>query len=399
MKSVLFVDDESRILDGIRRMLYAERKRWDMEFALGGEAALVAFQSKSFDIVVSDMRMPGMDGAALLSKVREISPITVRIILSGHTELEAAMRAIPVAHSFLAKPCNASALRETLERVCGLQDLLTNAEVRRVISGIGELPSVPGTYQELIEAVAEPASTIDGIAKIVGRDVAMSAKVLQFANNAFFGASQTVNTVAGAVGYLGIETIKNLLLKGKTFRVLDPTDGIPPSTWDHLQAHALGAATIMASLPLEESLKDSALLAGLLHDIGELILSTTMPEVFATILAKAAERKCKSFIIEEELLGISHAEIGAYLLGIWGLPYSIVDAVAHHHHPTRVAHSGFDLVTAIYVADLLAHESPGGPIKPLPESDLACIEELGIADKFAEWRKSRQSQMAATAGT
>jgi DNA-binding NtrC family response regulator len=152
MKRILFVDDESRILDGIRRMMRTERERWEMEFALGGEAALLAFDSGNFDVVVSDMRMPGMDGATLLTHIRDRSPASVRIILSGHTELEAAIRAIPVAHRFLAKPCDAVALRETLERACTLQDLLSRAEIRRVVSTIGELPSLSATVATVLKA-------------------------------------------------------------------------------------------------------------------------------------------------------------------------------------------------------------------------------------------------------
>ena len=387
MKNVMFVDDESRILDGIRRMLYLERKRWNMEFCLGGESALKTLESKPFDIIVSDMRMPGMDGSALLTKVREISPSTVRIILSGHTELEAAMRAIPVAHRFLAKPCNAAVLRDTIERTCELQDVLSSPDIRRIVSGLSELPSPRTSLDDLTQALADPAVTIERLTQIIGRDIAMSAKVLQFANSAFFGASQTVTTVAGSVGYLGVETLRNLTLNVKAFRAVEPHPAVPAIFWEELARHASRAAAIVATLPLDKESRDIAISAAFLHELGDLVVAGYMPETLVSVLSTSRERKCKTFEIEEQMLGFSHAEIGAYLLGIWGVPHSIVDAIANHHHPDRNAHTGLDPSAAVYVADLLSQDSAH-----LLPHDQACLQSMGLTAQFEEWRKDLKNR-------
>jgi HD-like signal output (HDOD) protein/CheY-like chemotaxis protein len=389
MKNVMFVDDESRILDGIRRMMYAERKRWNMEFALGGEAALKALEAKPFDIVVTDMRMPGMDGATLLTKVREISPITVRIILSGHTELEAAMRAIPVAHRFLAKPCNASALREAIERTCKLQDLLDNEGIRRVVSGIAELPSSQSSFDELTEALNNPSVTLEHLTAVIEKDMAISAKVLQFANSGFFGATQVMTTVAGGVGYLGVDTIKNLALNVKAFRVLEPHPAIPADFWQQLSSRAARSVAIIHRLPLEKEALEVAVVAGFLHEIGDLIVAGYLPELFTAVSNIAEESGSKAYEAEEKKLGFSYAEIGAYLLGVWGLPQPIVDAIAHHHHPTRVPHTGLDPISAVYVAGLLADAE--GPT----QADHDTLKELGLTEQFTEWRKSLPQQALA----
>ena len=212
MKRILFVDDESRVLDGIRRMLYAERKRWDMQFALGGEAALEACEAGGFDVVVSDMRMPGMDGATLLGHIRDRFPSSARIILSGYSEIALATKAVPVAHRFLAKPCSASELQSTIERLCTLQDLLCAPEMRKIVGTVGELPSLSITYTSLTQAVRDPDTSIERVAGIIEQDVAMSAKVLHLVNSAFFGMAQRVTSLQGAIGYLGMETITNLAL-------------------------------------------------------------------------------------------------------------------------------------------------------------------------------------------
>jgi HD-like signal output (HDOD) protein/CheY-like chemotaxis protein len=384
MKRILFVDDESKILDGIRRMLHANRKRWDMEFAVGGEAALRACDTGSFDVVVSDMRMPGMDGATLLTHIRDRFPSSARIILSGYSEVTLATRAVPVAHRYLAKPCPASELQSAIERVCALQDIMCSPEIQKIVGMIGELPSLSNTYSALAQAVQAPDTSVEIVAKIIERDIAMSAKVLQLVNSAFFGLARTVNTVQGAVGYLGMETIKNLALASEAFKIFVPDSRISKEVCESIQFHAQRTATIAATLPGDSKTREVTVLAALLHDVGSLVLASKMPDRFCSAMSLATQRKCEPFEAEEELMGISHAEIGAYLLGLWGLPNLVVEAIAHHHRPTRIPHSGLDSSIAVYIADLLAHENPECPIR---EVDQACLAELGFLPQLAEFRE------------
>jgi HD-like signal output (HDOD) protein len=391
MKRILFVDDESNILDGIRRMLHADRKRWEMEFAVGGEAALKACEAGSFDVVVSDMRMPGMDGASLLTIIRDRFPSTARIVLSGYSEMALATRTVHVAHRFLGKPCNQSELQSTIERVCALQDLMCTPEIRTIVGSIGELPSLSQTYGFLTQAVKDPNTSISQVAEIIAKDIAMTAKVLQLVNGAFFGLAQKVTTLQSAVSYLGMETIKNLALASETFRVFAPDSRVPQAIVESIQLHARRSAAIARAIPADPKIRDINVVAALLHDIGQLILASKMPDKFCAVLARAEERKCEVFEAEEELLGTSHAEIGAYLLGLWGIPNLAVEAIAHHHRPTRIPHSGLDSSIIVYVADLLENElgsHPKGPgVTELRESDRAALETLGILDRFAEFRE------------
>jgi HD-like signal output (HDOD) protein len=391
VKRILFVDDESKVLDGIRRMLHADRKCWDMDFAVSGEDALLKCEAASFDVVISDMRMPGMDGATLLGHVRDRFPGTARIILSGYSEAALATRAVPVAHRFLTKPCNAVELRTTIERVCALQDRLCAPEIRRLIGAVGELPSLSSTYTALTEAVRDPNTSIIQVANIIEQDISMSAKVLQLVNSAFFGLAQRATSLQAAVSYLGMETIKNLALVSETFRALAPDSHISPAACEAMQRHANRVAAIAGTLPVDPKTRDVTVIAALLHDVGRLILASKMPDTFCSVLSRAGERKCENFEAEEELLGTSHAEIGAYLLGLWGIPNLAVEAIAHHHRPTRIPHSGFDTSIAVYVADLLAHELDTHPLDStgieLREADRACLETLGMLQRFTEFRE------------
>lgn len=391
MKRVLFADDEIKILDGIRRMLHADRERWDMVFAVGGEAGLLACEAGGFDVVVSDMRMPGMDGVTLLGHFQKRYPGTARIILSGYSEVGLAGRAAHVAHRFLDKPCNASELKATIERVCTLQDLLGGPELRSVIGTVGELPSLSRTYSTLTQAVRNPNSTITEVAGIIEHDIAMTAKVLQLVNSAFFGLAQRVTSLRSAASYLGMETIKNLALVSETFTVFVPDSRVPQSVCESIQAHAQLTAAIAAALPADPVTRDITVVSALLHDIGRLVLASKMPDKFCSILLRARERGSGYFEAEEELLGTSHAEIGACLLGLWGIPNLAVEAIAHHHRPTRIPHSGFDSSVALYVADLLADELEAHPQDAtgaeLDESDRACLKTLGVLPRFAEFRQ------------
>jgi HD-like signal output (HDOD) protein len=397
MKRILFVDDESKILDGIRRMLYADRKRWIMEFATGGEAALQACETEAFDVVISDMRMPGMDGSTLLGHIRDRFPSTVRIILSGYSEAALATRAAHVAHRFLAKPCSASELQATIERVCTLQDLLAAPEIRKVIGAVGALPSLSTTYTALTQALSDPESSISEVADIIKHDIAMSAKVLQLVNSAFFGLAQTVTSLLGAASYLGMETIKNLALVSETFRIFVPDSRIPQGVVESIQRRAQTAAAIAVMLPVGKKLRDVTVLSALLQDIGSLVLASKMPDKFCAVLSCAKQRGCELFEAEEEILGTSHAEIGAYLLGLWGLPALAVEAIAHHHRPTRIPHTDFDSSTAVYLAGLLAQEMDDR-VNPtelkLREADQACLETLGLLPRLAEFREIASSAAA-----
>ncbi|HMD84415.1 MAG TPA: response regulator [Terriglobia bacterium] len=389
MRRVLFVDDEPRFYEGLQRLLRPQRHEWEMAFAPSGHAALALMEASPFDVIVSDMRMPGMDGAALLARVREEYPQVVRIVLSSHTELSTALRVVPVAHQFLAKPCDAEMLRVAIERACHLKALLHDDSIRRTVGGLGELPSVPRTYHALTLALADPDVSIQKIAEIIELDVGISAKILQLVNSAFFGIARSITNIQNAVGYLGINTLKSLVLSVEVFRVFAPKEPLEGFSLENLQRHARLTAYIAARLPLPNHLVDFAMVAGMLHDVGKLIMAWKLPARFKKLLVEAREEPCPLYKAEEREYGFSHAEIGAYLLGLWGLPYAVVEAVALHHAPNRVPHQSFDAPTAVYIANLLTQElnssspSPGENGLQSNEEDLV---SLGVQKDIPNWR-------------
>jgi HD-like signal output (HDOD) protein/CheY-like chemotaxis protein len=375
-------------------MLRSQRDHWEVAFAQGGEAALAMLDAAPFDVVVSDMRMPGMDGAALLGCIRERYPEVIRFILSGHSDLNGAYRAVPVAHQFLGKPCDPDALRVAIERACNLKLVLSDESLCRTIGAVRELPALPRTYLELTKALGDSDVSLDRVAKIVEQDVAIAAKLLQLVNSAFFGLSREVTNVQAAVSYLGVDVLQSLVLSIGVFRSFEDAGMMQGFSVERFQSHAYLTAKTADALPTPKHLKGVTSLAALLHDVGKLVLAMKMPAHLARVLAMAREQGRPLYEVEQELIGVTHAEIGAYLLGLWGLPWPVVEAVAHHHAPTRVPEQGFDALAAVYVANILALEctpSPsGGEDLVQPSFDGDYLDSLGVSAQLAEWRVAAQ---------
>lgn len=375
-------------MEGLQRSVRSQENRWEIAVAPNGEAAMALLEASCFDVVVTDMRIPGMDGVALLARVREEHPQVVRIALSGSAELAATLRAAPVAHQFLAQPCDAEMLRVAVERACHLQAVLQDESIRRTVGSLSELPSLPRTYQALTLALAEPEVPISKIAQIVELDVGISAKVLQLVNSAFFGIARPVTSIRDAVSFIGVATLKTLVLSVEMFGAFVPPRPIAGFSLEGLQRHARLTSYIAARLPVPKHLSDIAMAAGLLHDVGKLILAWKFPERLQRLLG-ARNEPTPLYKMEETESGFSHAEMGAYLLGLWGLPYALVEAVALHHAPTRVPSNKFDAPAAVYIANLLA-KVPGAARPARDESEWETnrgyLESLGVVNDIPCWQ-------------
>ncbi len=397
MKRILFVDDEENVLHGLRRMLHPFRKEWEMVFTIGSEAALKALAQTEFDVVVSDMRMPCMDGAQLLNEVKRRHPQVVRIILSGHSEMETILRSVGPTHQYLAKPCDSEELKKVITRACALRDLLSENALRALASQMSSIPSLPQTYTEIVTELQSPEASIQRIGQIVSKDVGMAAKVLQLVNSAFFGLRHHVSDPAQAASFLGVDTIKALVLSVHVFSQLEFADveGLCLDTlWTHSAMTGALAKKIISEEDGSEQLRGDALTAGLLHDTGKLILAANLPERYAEVLSIVRDDGASLCEAERQHLGNTHAEVGAYLLGLWGLPDPIVEAVAFHHTPRGCLGEGLTPLMAVHVANALMH-APGHSAEAtdIPSLDVEYITQLGLLDRVTTWQ-SLCSEMA-----
>jgi HD-like signal output (HDOD) protein len=346
---MLFVDDERPLLDGLRSRLHSLRGKWNMEFVESGALAIERMQEQPFDVIVSDMRMPAMDGAKLLEIVSERWPQTIRIVLSGYAELEQTVRLVPFAHQYLSKPCQPKQLENVIDRCLRLHEMLNEPRLRSVVGRIRTLPSLPSVYVALQNIVKDDNVTLSDVAKLVSADSALAARVLQIVNSAFFRLARRISNIEQAVSYLGFKAIRNLAMAVEIFTRW-PGANCAAVDLDKLQLHVHAVAAATTALTEKTTYADDAMLAGLLHDIGYWVLVKECPEELGAAVKRARTAQIPLHAAETETIGASHAEIGAYLLGIWGLPYAVVEAVALHHRPEEVTQPDFDVLAALAIA-------------------------------------------------
>lgn len=395
MKRVLFVDDEPAVLAGLRRVLARRLADWRLEFVTGGEEALAVLAERPVDFLVTDMRMPGMDGVTLLEEVHRRYPHVIRLVLSGHTEMEAALRAVPVAHQFLAKPCDPERLVEALRRAESLQQVLDTPALRRAIGTVRHLPILPETYQGLARVLADVDAPLAAAAALVERDAALCAKMLQVVNSAFFGLPRRVSSVQTAVSLLGVATLKSLVLAMKVFDIVPAGRRLGSYCVRRLQRHCLLVGNVARHLVSSRREAEDAFTAGILHEVGELVLAAELPETLSTVAEAVRDTGKARETIERERFGATHGELGAALLSTWGLPYPIVEATLHHHRPARVDGTDRQMLAAVHVADGLAGETDlGDQVGPPGALDPECVAALGGAERLEDWRALTREQAA-----
>lgn len=378
MNDILFVDDEPDVLDGLKDAFHAERRRWHMEFAVGGVEALAALDARPFHVMVTDLRMPTMDGVALLQEVRHRHPRVTRIVLSGQASLAQAARATALSHRYLVKPCSAAVIRGHIERAIELHTLLTSEALKAVVGSLGTLPTAPSAYAELRSAFADPELDLKRIAATVRRNVGLAARVLHFANSAYCGFAKQVSGIEDAILRLGLNTLSHLALAEEVFEL--PAD---PATVEALHRHSALTGAIARRLVSRPEDTELAFTAGLLHDAGALVLASCAPEAYRVALQAARESGIPRHVSEKEWVGASHSEVGGYLFWLWDLPHALVEPIFFHHDLDRLGEAGLDLCTSVALASVLAHEVDGHPPESAAAALLAKVAPLG---DLAAWR-------------
>lgn len=361
-----------------------------MRFATSSKEALDLLSAEPFDVIVSDLRMPEMDGAQLLDEVKRQHPEVVRIILSGQVEQETTFKSVQLAHQSLCKPCDADILKHTLNKLFGLRNLLEDESIKRIVSQTETLPSLPDIYTEVINELQALEPSVKKIGDIISTDLAMTAKILQVVNSAFFGLVRKINNPREAVMLLGTETIKALVLSVKIFSEFNQKK-FAWYNFDELFNHSMSvsmfAQTISKEERLDQHLVNNALMAGMFHDLGKLILVTNFQEAYQKILNEARQNGKHLWELENDMFGTSHAEIGAYLMGLWGLEYPVIEAIAFHHCPTKSLSNSTGLLTAVHFGDaydrLKMAEDSSGELKQL---DRGYLDNLGIGHRIDDWQ-------------
>lgn len=317
-RRVLFIDDDPRILEGIARLLRPKRAEVEVLAAVGGDEALAQLGRGAVDVVISDMRMPGMDGAQLLDEVRRRHPGVVRIILSGQSDRGTILRAVGPAHQFLSKPCDPEVLTATVLRSCALRDLLADEERKRGIASLSGLPCAPSALDGLRRVLADPAAAPQRIAEAVSADLGLSARAIQLTATSFFGTPRGLLPAADAALCLGPDVLRSLLDVAGAFRAGDDDAALRAIG---ARARARSDAASRLALRVAPPLAPAAAVAGLLAGCGELLPG-----------------------------GGDACDAAAFLTALWGLPDAVVEAVHRSARPAQRPGANDRLAAVVHAA-------------------------------------------------
>jgi len=394
-KRVLFVDTDQKVLDGLKQKLDSLHTEWLMAFSASGQEALGKLAATQFDVLVTRADLPGMGESDLLTEVLQRFPDVVRIALTDTVEQDVVRSA--TAHQYLLKSCNAPTLKSTLDRALLIRGMLASPGLRELVSRIISLPSLPAVHTQLIASLDNPELSSREVGDIIAQDVAMTAKILQIANSAFFGLYRYVASPAEAAVYLGVDTIRALTLSTGAFTALQTT-GLAQSLISQLQHHSTITGIVASAIAKAENLPkkacDSAMVGGLLHDVGKLVLAANCPQEYEVVLNTVKKDGVACYEVERQMFGATHADIGAYLLYLWALPDLVCKAVAYHHTPADYSTTTFTAAAAIHAADALEHELTGvSDFSGGVSIDMNYCTMLGLAARVPEWRRICKKQL------
>lgn len=390
--SVLIVDDEPAFHKSVSCLMADMKDEWRIEFARSAATGLDLISKQSFDLVISDLRLPGASGVELLKEVRERCPESGRILYSSYRDQSDALQHAGLVHQFLPKPCPPEWIRGAVERMAMINSVLSDPAIRHAVSKLERVVSLPSLYLKLVRQLQSVETPIEDIAATVSQDIGMTAEVLKHVNSAFFGLPQPTSNVAEAISFLGIDILKYLVLAHGIFSQFENRNlgGLDlEALWRHSAQTAHAAKFIAKYESANHEIIEDALAAGLLHDLGKLVLASQHPDLSKQVSRNARENQVEWFEEERCVFGFDHAEVGGYLLGLWGLPIGVVQAVTFHHAPTKSGDANFAPLTAVHAANVLVQIDGPSHEGVLPaQEDPDYFSKLGRANALERWREA-----------
>jgi HD-like signal output (HDOD) protein/ActR/RegA family two-component response regulator len=361
LNAVLFVDDEETMCEMYRDFSHILQEHYEVFTAVSGEAGVKLLQTRKFDVVVTDLTMPEMDGLRFLGHVVQHQPDCARIIISGYADRLKVARCLFVGHRYFSKPCDVPSLAELLLRLASFRDLVSNAKVRRIIGGIGSLPGPPETFLKIEKVLESPHASMQDVAEVVEQDVVVTAKLLQIVNSAQFGIRHKVVSITEAVQLVGIESVRGLVLGLQAFASYKDHPGkkAPPAElWDHSLRTALMARRLARAQQFSLQTADRAFLAALLHDVGRIVIDANAPEERAEVNDFARRFGISNAEAERRHFGATHAEIGGYLLALWGIDDEVVRIVQHQESLATFDGNDTRAIAALHIAHVAEMDNP-----------------------------------------
>ena len=253
------------------------------------------------------------------------------------------------------------------------------------------MPSLPTNYLAITRELNSDEPSVDNVAQIVEDDPAMTITVLRLVNSGFFGRSSRINSVKEAIGMLGLDLLRSLALASGIFSKYEstPTFSIEQFAFRSVRVGSLAKQLATGSKADKHTL-EKVFISGMLCDIGLLMLNTTISDKYNTIRAQAAQTGERIMTVEKQVLGATHAELGAYLMGLWGFDDDIVEAIAFHHHPEEATASiALQPLVFVHAADSLIPPNNCNPEPSIINTDY--LTSLGLLNHLSEWQTLAES--------
>jgi HD-like signal output (HDOD) protein len=363
-------------------------RQWMISSADSSKQAFVALSKQPTDVIVMDIHLPDTTGPKFLKELSNKYPGAVRLVLASALDQEIILESAGMAHQFLAKPCNPAQLRSVIESTSSLGDRLANEKVKRLVSKVERLPTVPALYKKICSLLESESSTTDQIGRYISRDPGMSANVLKLVNSAYFSLRRSVSDPCEAVAYIGIDALKALVLATGLFENVGKFEVSSFNVghlWNHTLAVAFGAKEIAHTERAGGTVEIECFTSGLMHDAGILILASQFPKEYQKIDALIEKEGMTLSAAELKIFDVTHGDVGAYLMGLWGLPSRIVDAVAWHHNPCFEVAKSFTPTVAVHASDAITGPTHHA-IFSTSNLDMLYLQSLGLAGKVDAWK-------------
>jgi HD-like signal output (HDOD) protein len=351
-----------------------------------GGPALEHVKRGATDVVIASDNLTDPSCAALLRRVQNERPEVMRMVLSGEDGVEL-FRRVPYAHQFLRRSATSGVLQSGLSRALEARAMLNREKLRSLVLSSNALPAAPKLYSELIDLLADPRCSLVKVVDVIERDLAMSTRLMQLISSAFFGLGSQVSSLGGCVAYLGLNTVRSLVLSAEITRMY-PIQ-IQGFSIEKVHARALATSRLARRLAAQNTADEwQAFVAGLLHGTGTLVLASRAPKRFAEATA-LTNQGLPAWQAQEQVFGATDAQVAAFLLAIWGQPLEVVLAIANQDVPERSDSRAPGLATIIYLSKRLS-QNPDLPLGQgdLPESELnePFLAKIGVLDSLPQYR-------------
>jgi putative nucleotidyltransferase with HDIG domain len=388
---VLFVAGDALWFGQLQQDLACLQPDWVCLHAADSVEAVKILTATALEALVVDGQTP--NARPLIEAVREQRPEILCLIRCEMSDPKAVDLWKGLGIPLMASHADATTLAASLLRRVHLREWMAEPAIKALLPKIRKLPATPKLYTQVTAELRDPNGSLEVIAALIGQDPVMSAKLLQLVNSAFFASSREVTNLLEAVIILGTDRIRTLILLAGIFSQYAGNQGVASSV-QRLLGHSIQVGVFARAIALSEAksgpMAEAAFTAGVLHDVGKLILAGNLPEMFIRVQALMEKGKLSERAAERQVYGVNHAKVGACLLAGWGLPLPILEAIAFHHEPERSADKTFSLLAAVHAANIFAHQTesppPAAAAEAPPGLHLGYLAQIGLGDRVERWR-------------